>query len=119
MSTKLVGNSGEVIASKYLENKGYFIIENNYLKPFGEIDIIGYDSDVLVFFEVKTRATRTYGSPAESIDEFKQKKIIQTAKEYVINHSLSHYQCRFDVVEVYILKTGVEINHIKNAFWEI
>ena len=72
MSTRNLGLLGEQIASKYLENLGYKIIERNFVSKLGEIDIVALDpstssGQVLVFVEVKARWSEDFGLPEESI----------------------------------------------------
>lgn len=112
---KNVGNVGEDIATKYLEEKGYEIIERNFVCKLGEIDIIAQDKDEIVFIEVKTRKVLSYGKPADSVNEEKQKHIYRAAEYYLlINDKLDDFT-RIDVVEVYLCDTGYEINHIEKA----
>ena len=70
-----IGNEGEEIARKYLENKGYSIVEQNYRTKRAEIDIIarlrqgfgGLGKDILVFVEVRTKHHERYGTPEDTI----------------------------------------------------
>ena len=68
MKAKDIGNLGEDMAVKFLLEKGYEIIERNFLKPFGEIDIIAKDKDFLVFIEVKARKNINFGFPREFVN---------------------------------------------------
>ena len=106
------GVKGEWQASKYLIDKGYKILERNYLCPLGEIDIIAKYKDYIVFVEVKERESASFGVPSESVDNKKQKKIRRVASYYLKINKLFDNPCRFDIVEV----LAGEINHIENAF---
>ena len=68
MKAKEIGIIGENIATEFLLKKGFQIIERNFLKPFGEIDIIAKDNNYLVFIEVKTRKNSNYGFPREFVN---------------------------------------------------
>ena len=68
---RTIGDFGEEIALKYLEKKGYQILDRNFLKPYGEIDIIAIKNDILTFVEVKTRKN----------DEFKPASLFQMNNE--------------------------------------
>lgn len=115
--TQLGGALGENAAVKLLKKKGYEILERNYRKKYGELDIIAKKDAVLVFVEVKLRATKTFGTAAEFVDARKRQRIIKTAEAYLAEKHLDSI-CRFDVVEVYHKGlTVTEINHIENAFY--
>ncbi len=112
---KNIGNIGEDVATRYLEKLGYKILERNFRCKSGEIDIIAQDKDEIVFIEVKTRKVLSYGDPAESVNEPKQKHIYKAGEYYLfINDSLDSF-IRIDVVEVYVNNDNYEINHIKKA----
>lgn len=117
MYDKILGRWGEEVAEEYLRSrKHYIIVYRNYRNTFGEIDLIVADSDTIVFVEVKTRRTKRCGAPAEAVDSYKQKKIIQVATAYLSRFGLWEHPCRFDVVEVMPAGEGFEVNHICNAF---
>lgn len=97
---KDTGSLGEEIAVAYLKQKRYLIVERNYRKRFGEIDIIAEDGETLVFVEVKTRKSTRFGSPFEAVDSRKQKKMTQAALAYLSSHKLLNRPARFDVVAV-------------------
>ena len=94
------GNYGEDIAAAFLQQKGYKIVERNFLCRLGEIDIIASDDDYLAFVEVKLRKDASHGEAREFVTRTKQKKIIQTARFYLSRHE-TELQPRFDVIEVY------------------
>ena len=112
----ILGKNGEDIVETYLKNKGYKILERNFECRQGEIDIIALDKKELVFIEVKTRRTFTYGMPADSVNITKQKHIYNTAKYYLYSRNLLDEFVRIDVIEVLVDKFGYKINHIKQAF---
>ncbi|NEZ46069.1 YraN family protein [Clostridium niameyense] len=116
---KDIGYFGEAIASKYLQNSSYIIIEKNFRCKIGEIDIIAKDNDYICFIEVKSRYSTCYGSPCEAVNYYKQKKLYKTAQMYIIkNHLFNKFNFRFDVVEVVFNKNTNKpsIKLIKNAF---
>jgi len=88
-------------------------LHKNYKTNLGEIDIIAHDKNTLVFVEVKTRSSAQYGTPAESVTLFKQRKITQVAAQFLAKHQIHDAFMRFDVVEVY---ADNQIEHIENAF---
>ncbi|WP_352419586.1 YraN family protein [Proteiniborus sp.] len=111
------GIIGENLASNYLLEKGYSILERNFRTKIGEIDIIVKKSNIIVFVEVKARSNTNYGFPYESVNYKKQQKIIRTAQNYINFKGLTNCQYRFDIIEVFLKENGNKINHIQNAFW--
>jgi len=78
-----LGKTGELLAVKYLEEKGFTIIERNWRYGRYEIDIIASLKDTIHFIEVKTRSSKTFGLPEESVSTQKLKKLNAAADEYL------------------------------------
>lgn len=78
-----IGKEGEEVARKYLENKGYKIIECNYRTKRAEIDIIARYKNVLVFVEVRTKHHEQFGTPEDTINYQKRKRLQKNAAAYV------------------------------------
>lgn len=99
-----VGVNGEEIAAKFLQKKGFRIIERNFSKRYGEIDIVALDcsnkEQILVFVEVKTRKSKEFGSPLEAITSWKLKSLVRTAEYYKLTHSKLPEQLRVDAVGI-------------------
>ncbi|MBQ8540248.1 MAG: YraN family protein [Clostridia bacterium] len=118
MLKREIGNKGEDIAVKILKKKGYRIIERNFNVPgMGELDIVAKKKEYLVFVEVRLRKNTLHGSGAETIDIFKQKKLIKAALMYMKVNKLDYAPARFDVVSI----TGdidgeYSVELIENAF---
>lgn len=110
------GRKSEKRAARYMESKGYRIIEMNYRCRFGEIDIIARSSDILVFCEVKARSNRTFGTALEGITGAKVRKIRKTAEYYLMTKKLKNIDCRFDAVTVDQSGSKTVIEIIPNAF---
>lgn len=111
-----LGKLGERLAANFLSSKGYQIIEMNFHKRWGEIDIVAQDKDTLVFVEVKTRMESDRISPEESITPWKIKTLKRTALFYKNLHPELPELLRIDFVGV-VLKNDFEvkkINHIEN-----
>ncbi len=112
-NSKIKGIKGETLASEYLKNKGYKIIERNYKNKIGEIDIIAMLGDTLVFVEVKERESLRFGHPREAVNFYKQQKIRKVALGYLkYKQLIDKINVRFDVIDV----LGEKITHIENAF---
>ena len=114
MENQILGNKGENLACKYLEEKGYKILIRNFRCKCGEIDIIAQDKDEIVFVEVKTRTNLNYGLPSEAVDKKKKIHILRVSKYFIYIKKLEKKKIRFDVIEVY-KNRKFYINHIKNV----
>ena len=110
------GKVGEDLAVRYLKKKGYKVLEQNYTCPVGEIDIIARDKKTIVFVEVKTRRSMSYGSARLAITPRKQRKISMTALYYLKSNHQMDQDARFDVVTVHAAEGNPEIDLIQNAF---
>ncbi|MDD4600441.1 hypothetical protein SDC9_05961 [bioreactor metagenome] len=112
-----VGNIGEQAAADLFQQAGYTILAKKFRSRTGEIDIIAKHRGTIVFVEVKTRRSTSFGFPAEAVTYTKQQKIIKTALCYLNMIQQPDSSCRFDVVEVFLLPDGnFNYNHIINAF---
>ena len=111
----ILGRRGEVVAVKYLRNKGYSILEKNFMCRQGEIDIIAKEKDYIVFIEIKSRTNMKYGLPSEAVTKEKIKHILKSANYYLYINNLENVNVRVDVIEVYIEKNKYYINHIKQV----
>ena len=112
MNKRAFGTEGEVVARDYLIGKGYRILEMNYRRASGEIDIIVRKRDTVAFVEVKRRTSDRYGRPAEAVTPAKRQHILRTAMAYIQEHGLEENRLRFDVIEL----TGGDLRHIEGAF---
>ncbi len=95
-----VGSIGEQAAASYLLSKHFRILERNFKARYGEIDIVARDGNTLVFVEVKTRCTASFGSPELSVTPGKLRDVIQTAQYYVLLHPERNPDMRIDVVAI-------------------
>ena len=117
MNKRSFGGQGEADARACLVGKGIKILEMNFRRPTGEIDLIARDGRVLVFIEVKTRKTERYGRPALAVGLEKQRRIIRAAVWYTSKRQGELPPCRFDVVEVYAPAGGAwSLRHLEGAF---
>jgi putative endonuclease len=111
-----VGRRGEDIAQRFLQRAGMTIVARNYRMESGagEIDLIGWDCDRLVFIEVKTRQTEEFGAPDRAIGPGKQRTMLRAARDYARHADVAWDQVRFDVVGV-ILKRPPSIMHFRDV----
>ncbi|MBE0686035.1 MAG: YraN family protein, partial [Anaerolineaceae bacterium] len=75
MDKQTLARWGEETAHNYLVERGIRIVEKNYRTQSGEIDLIGFENDDLIFFEVKTRSSINFGYPEEAVNSKKIEKI--------------------------------------------
>ena len=108
----LLGKDGEEKGARFLQQKGYKILGRNYRCRLGELDIIAQDKDSIVFVEVKTRQTQSYGLPEEAVNWRKQRKIEKVALHWLKLSGIQGRNLRFDVLSV----SPGEIKLFKDAF---
>ena len=95
-----LGRKGEEIAEKFLQDRGFRILEKNFRSRLGEIDLIGIDKETLVFIEVKTRFSDEFGPPEEAVTTRKIKTIARVGDYYrLLNDNLPELS-RIDVVAI-------------------
>ncbi len=113
-----LGRYGEEVAARHLQAAGYAIVERNWRCGGGEIDLVARDGDVLVFVEVKTRASVRFGIPAEAVSPLKAQRIRGLAVRWLVARRPEFTEIRFDVVSVVCRAAGAdaEVEHIRNAF---
>lgn len=89
------------------------IVERNFRTRFGEIDLIGYDDEYLVFFEVKYRRTKLYGAPVQAVNTGKQHVICRVADFYRMKKRIGDFEpMRFDIISIH----NGKITWYKNAY---
>lgn len=116
MATLTFGHQSELLVADHLRHQGFKILELNYKKFFGEIDIIAQKKDLIVFVEVKARRNSQI-SMHELVRPSKQHKIIMVAQSYIGLHNLHDKVCRFDVALLHIIESKQpELTYIPNAF---
>lgn len=108
------GQEAEKLALDHLRRHGLSEVERNYRCRFGEIDLIMRDGPVLVFVEVRLRASAAFGGAPASIDARKQRKLLAAARHY-ISSTGQFPDCRFDAV---LLNGDTCVEWIQNAFGE-
>jgi putative endonuclease len=110
-----LGKRGEELATQYLTEKGYEILERNWRNIHKEIDIIAKDGECLVIVEVKTRQTDEYGDPDIAVTRQKQWRLISAANAYVFQNKLD-IDTRFDIISIVFHDDEPIIEHIEDAF---
>jgi putative endonuclease len=113
----VLGRRGEDIAADHLARLGYAIGVRNWRCAAGEMDIVAREGETLVFVEVRTRRSRDFGTPEESITASKQARLVEVAQTYMQTMELADVAWRIDVVAIEIGSRGQvqRFNHIHNA----
>ena len=114
MNNRAKGSSYEQQAASFFEDMGCEVLEKNYRRKTGEIDLIVRDGNTYVFAEVKYRKNLRKGYPEAAVTPEKQRRIFRTAQWYLKEHRLlpEGTACRFDVISI----LDGEIRQIRNAF---
>lgn len=130
--TQQIGLMGEKIGSSFLTSKGFKVIERNYTKKVGEIDIIAIEKGILHFIEVKTIVSRAtlesiknnerHYNPFENVTKYKLKKLWRTIQWYLIERKVSRETLwQIDIIAITVSSTfnPIEGRETKNAKVEV
>ncbi|OGX03260.1 MAG: YraN family protein [Omnitrophica bacterium RIFCSPLOWO2_12_FULL_50_11] len=113
--SRSVGTEGERLGEAYLTHQGYRILDRNVRSPFGEIDLVAAQGDVLVFVEIKTRSNLAFGFPEEAVNYSKRQKLERLASWYLARHRKRNQAVRFDVLSILLQGTKSEIRLIQDT----
>jgi len=116
MTTRQRGDLGEDAAARYLEQRGFRVLDRNWRFRQWELDLVCMDGDTVVFVEVKTRSVTTMGTPADALDRKKQARLVKAASQYLTKKELWDEPCRFDLAAVIDTGISMDVEHIENAF---
>lgn len=115
-NSQKIGELGEDIACKFLTKHGYSVLERNYTKKWGEIDIIAEKNDTLYFIEVKSKSVSNLdfvshlfdgkanetGRPEDNMHPWKLKRLSRTIQTYLIHKRIGNTSWQFDLLVVYL-----------------
>ena len=110
------GRNAEKVAAGYLKARGYRIWKTNWRWGRRELDLVTLYRNELVIVEVKSRVGNAVNDPSVVVDSVKERNIILAAEAFIRIHGCSH-PTRFDVIAVIYSKSGMEIEHLENAFY--
>jgi putative endonuclease len=112
-----VGRYGERVAVDYLVDQGMHLLDRNWRCSAGEIDAIMRDGDALVFVEVKTRRSGSFGTPAEAVGHTKRTRLRRLAAIWLAQSNVHAPEIRFDLVSVVPQRAGAAgVEHLRSAF---
>ncbi|MFN5183880.1 MAG: YraN family protein [Bacteroidota bacterium] len=111
------GKEGESVAEQVLLAKGLKILHRNWRAGKNEVDIIARHNDLIVFVEVKTRATRHFGNPSEMVSRKQRNNILKAANQFSLEGQSESISMRFDIISVLHTGQEVEAEHIEDAFY--
>lgn len=116
---KQVGYSSEEFVSKYLEKKGFNILDRNYVIQGGEIDLVCMDKDEIVFIEVKSLSSKSQIMLEQTITKKKTKSLIKTCRVWLSRKGLENCEWRIDFVGVIFERYDkiITLKHIRNAIY--
>jgi putative endonuclease len=111
------GRIGEDMAHRFLRGRGCTVVARNYRtrSGSGEIDLVAWQEEALVFVEVKTRATAEFGEPERAVDAEKRQRIERAARDYARRAGVEWQRVRFDIVSIVLAKPP-RIDWIRDAF---
>ena len=111
------GRVGEDLAHRYLRRRGCTIVARRYRPNAGggEIDIVAWHGETLVFVEVKTRASAEFGAPERAVDSEKQAYLVRGGRDYARKADVPWWRVRFDIVSI-VLGKPPQIEWIQEAF---
>lgn len=98
-----IGKTGETLAAAYLADHGYTILHCNWRHTRYEIDIIALKNEILHFVEVKSRSSKNYGLPEDSVTKKKFQSLLQAADEFLFQHP-QYRHVQYDILSITTLK---------------
>lgn len=119
LARQALGKLGEETALNFLEKIGLTLFQKNYRVRTGEIDLVMWHEEILVFVEVRARADEKFGTPIETITSAKRRKIVMTARHFLREKKISdEVRCRFDLVGIVVGRDEeIKVEYVENAFF--
>lgn len=110
---KRLGDKGEALAASLLKKKGYKVVSKQDRTPFGEIDLVCNHNGEIIFVEVKTRQTDTFGFPEEAVTQDKMNHMVRSAEFLLNKYQWFEQPWRIDVIAIEYDQDPAKITHIK------
>ncbi len=111
-----LGQAAELRAASYLADAGYTVIDRNWRRRSGELDIVAREGEWLVFVEVRARRGTMFGSPEESVTRHKQARLARLAQQYLAECAWEG-PWRIDVLALQYAPDGslASLNHLRDV----
>lgn len=110
-----LGKLGEECAKEFYKQQNYVILETNWRCYHLEVDLIAINNEQIVFCEVKTRSSTTFGEPETFVTPEKQRNLIRAASQYIRWKGIDK-EVRFDIVSVIVCGDKHQLHHLPDAF---
>ena len=111
-----LGREGEQVAAEYLERAGLRVLDRNWRRADGEIDIVAAERQVMVVCEVKTRSSTRFGTPLEAISRYKLARLRRLAARWLVAHGVLFDEVRIDAIGLIRDEAGhYEIEHVRGV----
>ncbi|HXC25964.1 MAG TPA: YraN family protein [Gemmatimonadaceae bacterium] len=118
-----LGLQGERIAAQWLRRRGWNILQRRFRSGHRDIDLVAAQGDdqgsgrLVAFVEVRTRQSSNWGTPIETVQYWKQRELVQSAKAWIAMNRRSGDTYRFDVLGVLLVGTDAQVQYVPDAFW--
>lgn len=111
-----LGRDGEDFGANFLKKKGHKILARNWRGKYGELDLVSLEDQTLVFTEIKTRASQSFGTPQSAVTTAKQRKLCRAALEFMATGEYANYGVRFDVLALTVVNGKFNYQWFTGAF---
>jgi len=110
------GLQGERVAEKWLQSRGWKVLQRRYRSGHRDIDLIAQRDELVAFVEVKARMGSEFGDPVEAVNWKKRNELVRSAFTWIDRHGRPGEVYRFDVIVVLVAGERVRVRHVENAF---
>jgi putative endonuclease len=110
------GLTGERVAERWLQRRGWRVIQRRYRSGHRDIDLVAQLGTEIAFVEVKARTGNAFGDPVEAVNWKKRNELVRSAWTWIDRHGRPGESYRFDVIGVLVTGDRVRVRHVENAF---
>jgi putative endonuclease len=116
MHNQVLGFRGERIAERWLERKGWRVIQRRFRDGHRDLDLVAERDGTVAFVEVKARSGDAFGAPVEAVHWRKRRELTRSARMWISRYGQPGESYRFDVIGVLVASERVLVRHVENAF---